>query len=110
GQQAELVYGSRGVGDEIVVRSDVDPKKVLAWKGGIYVFQDKELHEVMRELERIYNVTVQYQPNVGNPQIVGILDLSKGLDTVLKQLEGSVQGKGIQLKHEGKTIIASSSI
>lgn len=110
GDQIELVYGSGGVGDEIIVHA-VDPKSVLTWKGGIYIFQGKQLHEVMRELARVYNVTVQYQPNVGNPAIDGALDLKKGLDSVLKILESAVQGmKGIQFKHAGKTIIVSSSI
>jgi ferric-dicitrate binding protein FerR (iron transport regulator) len=108
GEQVELTYGSSGVGAEMKHISGIDPKFVVEWRGGIYRFQNKELHAVTRELERIFNVTVQYQPNVGNPSIVGILDLSKGLDVVLKQLEGSVPG--IRFRHEGKTVIASSSI
>ncbi len=105
GEQAELVYGSAGVGDEITIQPGISPTFMPDWKGGIYRFHQTELHAVTRELERIFNVTVQYQPNVGNPQIDGILDLNKGLDIVLKQLESV---SNIRFKHAGKIVIASS--
>lgn len=108
GEQVEVTYASPGVGTEMILHSGIDLNAVKAWQGGIYIFKQKELHAVMRELERIYDVTVQYQTNVGNPQIDGNLDLKQGLDIVLKQLESSVSGEKIKFRHEGKTIIASS--
>jgi ferric-dicitrate binding protein FerR (iron transport regulator) len=109
GEQAELVYPSAGVGTEIVVHSGIDIEAIKAWKGGIYRFVRKDLKTVMRELERVYNVHVQYQPNVGNPVLDGIIDLNKGLDIVLKQLEGSLYEKpNIHFTHNGNTVIASS--
>ena len=106
GQEAELIYGSAGVGNEIRTRSGIDPKWIADWREGIYRFTGTELHVVMRELGRVYNVAVQYKPNVGNPPIDGILDLRKGLDVILKQMELVVPG--IRFKHEGKIVIASS--
>ncbi|HTR29965.1 MAG TPA: FecR domain-containing protein, partial [Puia sp.] len=109
GDEVAVIHASQGVGAATMRNSGVDPKVVRAWQHGIYMFKRKELREVMRELERVYDVTVQYQPNVGNPPINGNLDLNKGLDIVLKQLEGSVSGEKINFRHEGKTIIASSA-
>jgi ferric-dicitrate binding protein FerR (iron transport regulator) len=109
GEQAEIDYPSPGVGAEIAVHSGIDTKSVLAWKNGIYSFKSRPLRTVMRELERVYDVKVQYQPNVDNPPIGGNLDLNKGLDIVLSQLEGSLHGKpSIHFTHKGKTVIASS--
>jgi ferric-dicitrate binding protein FerR (iron transport regulator) len=106
GEQAEIVYASPGVTPEIATHSGIDPKSVLAWRSGIYRFEGTELHTIMRELERVYDVTVQYQSNVGNPQINGTLNLNRNLDIVLKQLEGAALNK-IHFSHNGKLVIAS---
>jgi hypothetical protein len=62
----------------------------------------------MREVARAYDVTIQYQSNVGNPQIDGSLDLNKNLEIALKQLEAATQLYQIHFNHKGKTIIAST--
>jgi ferric-dicitrate binding protein FerR (iron transport regulator) len=116
GDQAEVIYASPGVdaspagvaGAPVVVQSGIDPNLVLAWKGGIYRFKDVELRTVMREVERAYDVTVQYQPNVGNPSIIGSLDLNKSLDAALKQMETILPPNKIHFTQNGKTVIASS--
>jgi ferric-dicitrate binding protein FerR (iron transport regulator) len=113
GDQAEITYASRldsspGVGPEIAIHSDINPKFIRAWRGGIYRFEGTELHTIMRELERAYNVTVQYQPNVGNPQINGSFDLNKNLDAALKQLEGATISYKLHFNHKGNLVIASA--
>jgi ferric-dicitrate binding protein FerR (iron transport regulator) len=109
GDQVEVMYASQGVGPEMRLNSGVDLNVVRAWQRGIYMFKGKELREVMRELERIYDVSVQYQTNVGNPPVIGNLDLNMGLDIFLKQLEGCIFGMKINFQHEGKTIKVSSA-
>jgi hypothetical protein len=61
----------------------------------------------MRELERVYDVTVQYQPNVGNPQINGALDLNKDLDKVLEIMKTATDLNKIHFSRTGKIVIAS---
>lgn len=108
GEQAVIVYLSPGgEASAPVVYSGIDPNLILAWKGGIYRFKDAELHTVMREVERAYDVTVEYQPGVGNPAIEGSLNLNKSLDIALKQLEAIPQPIKIHFKQNGKTVIAS---
>jgi ferric-dicitrate binding protein FerR (iron transport regulator) len=106
GQQAEIAYSSPGVAPGIIVHSEIDPKSVIAWRGGIYRFKGTELHTIMRELARVYDVTVQYQQDMAYPPINGMLDLNKSLDTALNQLEGSFLYK-IHFTHNGKTVIVS---
>lgn len=107
GEQAEISYSSPGgEASAPVVQSGIDPNLVLAWKGGIYRFESTELYTIMREVERIYDVKVEYQPGVGNQQITGMLDVNKNLDAALKQLEGALPNQ-IHFKHIGKTVIAS---
>jgi ferric-dicitrate binding protein FerR (iron transport regulator) len=89
-----------------VVNTGIDPNLVLAWKGGIYRFNNIELYTIMREVERAYAVKVEYQPGVENKQIDGYLDLNRSLDAALKILEGCLLNK-IHFKQIGKTVIAS---
>jgi len=107
GDQAEIIYTSQGVAPEIAIHTGIDPKSVMAWRGGIYRFEATDLRTIMRELERVYDVTVQYQSNVGNPQINGSLDLSKNLDIALKQLEEATIQNKIHFNHNGKLVFAS---
>jgi ferric-dicitrate binding protein FerR (iron transport regulator) len=107
GQEAEIVYIGDGAAGIPVVHS-INAQLILARKKGIYNFRAVELRTIMREVARTYNVTVQYQSNVGNPQIDGSLDLNKSLETTLTQLESLTEPFQIYLNHKGKTIIAST--
>jgi ferric-dicitrate binding protein FerR (iron transport regulator) len=109
GGQAEIDYASPGV-EAGILSSGIDPKLVLAWKDGIYQFKSTDLYTITREVARAYDVTVKYQSNIGNPQIDGSLDLNKGLDIALKQLEAELEAATtlkIHFNHTGKFVIAS---
>jgi ferric-dicitrate binding protein FerR (iron transport regulator) len=108
GHVAEIVYAPDGAAGVPVVDS-VNPNFVLAGKNGIYRFEATELSVVMREVARAYDVTIQYQSNVGNPQIGGNLDLNKSLETTLKQLESATESYQIHFNHKGKTVTVISS-
>jgi ferric-dicitrate binding protein FerR (iron transport regulator) len=103
GQQAEIPNAAPGTAS-IKVLSGIDPRKVLAWKSGLFKFDNDELHTVMRVLSRCYNVDVQYDPKVpavsGEVKITGIFDRKDGLDKILAQLES----QGIHFTNDGKTV------
>jgi ferric-dicitrate binding protein FerR (iron transport regulator) len=107
GEEAQIVYSPDGAAGEPVVRP-INPQFMLARKNGIYRFEATKLSVVMREVARAYDVTVKYQPNVGNPKIDGSLDLNKSLEAALKQLESATESFQIHFSHKGKTIIAST--
>ena len=104
GQQAEIPNPLQGAAAPIKVVSGIDPRKVLAWKSGLFKFDNDELHTVMRVLSRCYNVDVQYDPKVpavsGDVKITGIFDRKDGLDKILAQLES----QGIHFTNDGKTV------
>lgn len=108
GDRAEIRYPSPGVDAVIGVNSGVNLQAVLDWKKGIYHFESADLRSIMRELERVYDVRVQYQPNMTYPALSdGSLDLRKGLATALIQLEANYLNK-IHFSSNGKTVIVSS--
>jgi ferric-dicitrate binding protein FerR (iron transport regulator) len=48
----------------ITIADDQDPEKILAWKNGLFNFDGANLQEVMRELERWYNIEVVYENGI----------------------------------------------
>lgn len=62
GQQAQLRE------EGLSVKNNADIEKVMAWKNGLFDFQDAALGEVMRQLARWYNIEVEYENGI--PDIV----------------------------------------
>lgn len=71
----------------LTVMETPDADKVIAWKNGLFNFEGQDLYSVMRQLERWYNIDVQY---VGKPENVifrGKMHRNTNLSDVLKVLE-----------------------
>lgn len=81
GQQAQSSNGT------ITVKDHVNTEQVLAWKNGVFDFNNKDLAEVMRQLARWYNIEVVYENGVPDKEFVGKLDRSLPLSAVLKAFE-----------------------
>ena len=60
GQQAGIM------GRQITITDNQDPEKILAWKNGLFNFDGANLEEVMRELERWYDIEVVYENGIPN--------------------------------------------
>lgn len=84
----------------IVEKADVE--KVMAWKNGRFEFDNSELPEIMRQLSRWYDVTIDYRLTVNPGKFGGGISKSQNLEEVLKLIEGN----GIcHFKIEGRKII-----
>lgn len=75
--------------DKIKLVGDVDVEKVMAWKNGVFNFQDATLEEVMRELERWYDIDVVYEKNVPKLEFYGKMGKDLSLANVLNGLKKS---------------------
>jgi transmembrane sensor len=84
GQQAQSIKL-----ENIKVINDVDVDKVMAWKNGFFNFQDATLQEVMRQLERWYDIEVVYEKNVPELEFFGKIGKDLSLAAVLSGLEKS---------------------
>jgi len=96
GQQAVV----QPEGAEIKVGYDVDTEEVVAWKNGLFVFNNTPLATIMKQLERWYDVEVVYQGKVPQDRFNGSISRNNNLSEVLKVLEYS----DIKFRVEGKTI------
>ena len=81
--------------------SDVSLEEELAWKDGYFQFNNTSLDMIMRQIERWYDVDVQYIGKVPDEHFTGKLPRNTNLSNVLKILSMSE----IQFKIEGKKII-----
>ncbi|QEH41912.1 FecR family protein [Chitinophaga sp. XS-30] len=96
GQQARVSNGA------IHVMNDVDMQQVTAWKDGYFNFNGASLQDVMRQLERWYDIDVHYQGNIPHLTFDGELPVTLQLSQVLKILHK------VEVKYrieEGKRLI-----
>jgi transmembrane sensor len=77
-----------------------DITQAVSWKNGSFVFNDMDLVNIMRQLERWYDVDMDYS-NIPSTRYNGNISRSVNLSKVLRMLE--VTGK-VKFKIEGKKI------
>jgi len=82
-----------------------DLEQVMAWKNGVFIFENTPFNELMYELERQYDVSVKY---IGKQPIIhynGVLPRDKPLSQILNVLEETGE---VDFGIEGKTITCRS--
>lgn len=74
GSNALLKPGEQAVlKDQLNIVSNADTDKILAWKNGLFNFEGMRLRQVMRQLERWYDIEVVYENNVPDIEFYGKL-------------------------------------
>jgi ferric-dicitrate binding protein FerR (iron transport regulator) len=96
GEQAVLTHDSR-----LTIHGNADVDKAIAWKSGFFNFEDASLEEVMRQLERWYDIEVVYEKNVPDIQFGGKMSNNVSLSGLLK----SLQEMGVHFRIEGRKLI-----
>lgn len=79
GQQALTTTGNK----PIQVFDDVNAASVVAWKNGVFDFNDVPLEEAMRQLARWYDVKIIYQQTIPKVQLGGTIKRSLPFTDVL---------------------------
>lgn len=88
-------------GGDMELINDADIQKIMAWKNGLFNFQDESLEEVMKQLERWYDIQVKYIGDPPKKKFFGEL----GRDLTLSQVIETLQEIGIQFQIEGRTLV-----
>lgn len=81
----------------------VDADEFVAWKNGVILFRNADIHDVMRKISRWYNVEVEYQGQVGNDTYSGEIPRNAAFSEVLKILKLD----DINVKLNGRKLIVS---
>lgn len=79
----------------------VDAEESIAWKNGIFNFNNADIKTVMRQIARWYDVEVVYEGNVSVEKFEGEIPRSSTLNEVFKILELSA----VHFKIEGRKVI-----
>ncbi|MGM9478264.1 FecR family protein [Pedobacter sp. GSP4] len=68
-----------------VVTADVD--EVMAWKNDMFIFNNENIVSIMKKISRWYDVDVEYRGAVSGVNFDGNYSRSKGLKSLLKNIE-----------------------
>nr|WP_295869648.1 FecR family protein [uncultured Chitinophaga sp.] len=89
-------------GNRVQVRT-ADTGAAVAWKNGMTVFTDADIHSIMRQIARWYDVDIVYQGEIPQRQFTGKIPRTANVSKVLKILELS----NIHFTIEGRKIIVT---
>ena len=98
GQQARVNRAG-----QITVLRNVDTEEAVGWKNEIFYFRDADIQSVMRQLERWYDVEVEYRGQVPGRSFQGEIQRNLKLSDVLEGLRIT----GMRFTIEGKKIIVT---
>lgn len=71
---------------QVAVINDVNTAEVIAWKDGLFRFNEAHLDQIMKQVERWYDVEVIYEYHV-NEVFTGVIERNTPLTQLLKYLE-----------------------
>lgn len=96
GEQAVITADSR-----LTIHDNVDTEEVLAWKNGLFRFDNADIESIMKQVERWYNVDVVYEGPKPEGHFRGKIPRNVMASEMLKIIEAS----GIQCRIEKNKII-----
>jgi transmembrane sensor len=95
GEQAQLRNGA------VAVTKNVDVDAAVAWKDGRFNFDNADVSQIMRQLERWYDIQVVFQGNKTTDLFYGSIPRSASLDQVLRIL----QNNRIHFELQGRRLV-----
>jgi transmembrane sensor len=96
GQQAILTHDSR-----LTIHDNVNIKQVMGWKDGYFSLDDLTLEELMREVERWYDVEVMYDKGVPAKAFFGKVNR----DLSLLDFMDGLKAWGVRFRLEDRKLI-----
>lgn len=96
GEQVSISHTSQ-LSQPIPVKTD----KAVAWKNGVFNFENASLEEVMRQLERWYDIEVVYEKGIPDITFGGKMSNDVSLSGLLK----SLQQMDVHFRVEGRKLI-----
>lgn len=81
--------------------SNTNVSQSIGWKNGMFVFDNSDLHSLMRQVARWYDVVIVYEGNPSNDTFDGQISRDASLMTLLKILRSD--NLHVSLNSEGNT-------
>ncbi|EDM35124.1 putative anti-sigma factor [Pedobacter sp. BAL39] len=102
GAEATLSPGQQALNNGVLQVRNVDTELAIAWKNNQFMFESENIQNIMRMVERWYNVRVDYEGDIPRDEFSGAVSRFDNLSEVLKILE--LTGK-VHFKVEGRRIM-----
>jgi len=99
GQQSQVTDNS----NTITVVKNADIQSVVAWKNGLFQYNNASIQEVMRQVARWYNVDIEYEGTIPQREFSGKMQRNLNASQVLDLLSFT----RVHFKIEGKKIIVT---
>lgn len=102
-EQLSLVPGEQAVhkAGTSLRKKEVDVEQFIAWKNGLFQFNNSDIQSVMRQIGRWYDVSVEYRGKIPQTNFGGFISRDSKLSQVIKMLELS----GVKFSVQEKKII-----
>ncbi|WP_423146003.1 FecR domain-containing protein [Rubrolithibacter danxiaensis] len=96
GEQALL--NSKG---EVKITDNIDIYDEIAWKNGLFQFNDADIAEIMRQLSRWYDVDISYRGGIPEKRFTGRISRNVNASEILNMLKYT----GVNSRIEGRNIV-----
>lgn len=96
-QQAKFIKSNKS----LLIDKDADVNKAIAWKNGLFDFDNDNIVDILRQLSRWYDVQIQYVGNMKAQYYSGSIRRQVNISQVLFMLE---QAGGVEFKIKGREI------
>lgn len=87
-----------------VVVQQADLTAALAWRKGLFYFNDERIEDIMKKIARVYDVEVQFKGDTKDKKFWATYPMNKGVENFLKNLE---QTNTIHFELQQKKIIVT---
>ncbi len=96
GQQARI-------GEKMEVINSADIEEVMAWKNGLFKFENADIRTIMRKVARWYDIDVVYEGETSSDRFQGKISMDTRLSELLEVLElnkvaYSIENKTVKIK------------
>jgi transmembrane sensor len=99
GQQALSSTENTSAG--IQVNKEADIEEAIAWKNGIFQFNNADLYTIMRQIARWYDVSIRYEGQMPEKRFSGTI--SRNLKA--SELLSGIEFIGVKFKIDGRQIV-----
>lgn len=99
GEQARIDYST----DKLAIKKNVDIESIIAWKNGLFYFNQSDIRSIMKIVSRWYDLDVIIDDNVPDKKFSGKIYRNVNVSEVIRILETS----GIHLNIIGNKILVT---
>jgi transmembrane sensor len=102
GHKVLLKPGQQTLSATTLKAQQADLDHETAWINGDFDFNNQDLHSIMRELARVYNIDVSYKGDVENMVLNGMISRSRNISAVLEMFEAT---NNVHFEINGRRVI-----